>query len=114
MKFAIKNFVGYVTQQKLHTQNVLNQARACCIKLILCRLSVCVFVCVCVYVCVCVCVCLYLRLLITSGMMWHDMDLLRLIEQVLQLLYSNGSHLSLMGVALTLIRIVETNPIRVS
>ena len=26
------------------------------------------------YVCVCVCVCPPLRLLITSGVMWHDMD----------------------------------------
>ena len=36
----------------------------------------CVFVCVCLFVCVCVfvCVCLPPRLLITSGMMWRDMD----------------------------------------
>ena len=43
-------------------------------------MSVCVFVCVCVCVfacvcvCVCVCVCPPLRLLITSGVMWHDMN----------------------------------------
>ena len=42
------------------------------LKLILCGLSVCVFVCV----CVCVCVCLRPRLLITSGVIWHDMNLI--------------------------------------
>ena len=36
------------------------------------RVHVCVCVCVCVYVCVCVSVAP--RLLITSGMMWHNMD----------------------------------------
>ena len=36
-------------------------------------------------VCVFVCVCLPPRLLITSGMMWRDMDLIRLVKQVLQL-----------------------------
>ena len=35
-------------------------------------ICVCVFACVCV--CVCVCVCLPPRLLMTSGMMWHDID----------------------------------------
>ena len=39
-----------------------------------------------VYVCVCVCVCPCPRLLITSGVMWRDMDLIRLVKQVLQLL----------------------------
>ena len=29
-----------------------------------------------IYVCVCVCVCVPPRLLITSGVMWHDMDLI--------------------------------------
>ena len=29
---------------------------------------------VCVHVCVCVCVCLPPKLLITSGVMWHDMN----------------------------------------
>ena len=34
----------------------------------------------------CVCVCVFtLRLLITSGVMWHDMDPIRLVKQVLQL-----------------------------
>ena len=34
---------------------------------------------------VCVCVCMYPRprLLITSGVMWLDMDLIRLVKQVL-------------------------------
>ena len=40
---------------------------------------------------VCVCVCPRPRLLITSGMMWHDMNLIRLVKQVLQLLYGNYS-----------------------
>ena len=43
-------------------------------------------------VCVFVCVCLPLRLLITSGVMWHDIDPMRLVKQVLQLLYGNCSH----------------------
>ena len=36
----------------------------------------CADVCMCVFVCVCVClgVCLPQRLLITSGMMWYDID----------------------------------------
>ena len=52
---------------------------------------VCVCVCVCAFVCVCVCMCVCVcssqRLLITSGMMWHDMDPMQLVKQVLQLLY---------------------------
>ena len=32
------------------------------------------------YVCVCVCVCPPPRLSITSGMMWYDIDLIRLVE----------------------------------
>ena len=40
----------------------------------------------------CVCVSPFLRLLITSGMIWHDMDLIQLVKQVLHLLYSNCSH----------------------
>ena len=35
--------------------------------------------------CVCVCVCPPPRLLITSGMMWRDMNPMRLVKQVLQL-----------------------------
>ena len=58
-------------------------------------LSVCLSVCLCVclYACVhvCVCMCVYPppRLLIANGMMWHDMDPIRLVKQVLQLLYGN-------------------------
>ena len=55
---------------------------------------VCVCVCVCVRVSVCVSVCVHrrpLRLLITIGIMLLDMNLLRLIKQVLQLLYGNCS-----------------------
>ena len=43
-------------------------------------------------VCVCVCACPPPRLLLTSGVMWHDMDPIRLVKQVLQLLYDNCSH----------------------
>ena len=38
---------------------------------------------------VCVCVCPRPRLLITSGVIWHDVNLIRLVKQVLQLLYGN-------------------------
>ena len=57
-------------------------------------LCVCVCVCVsvCVYLCVCMCVCPHQRLLITSDMTWHDMDLIRLVKNVLQLLYGNCRH----------------------
>ena len=51
------------------------------LKLNLCRLSVCVCVFVCLHVCVCVC--LPLRLLITSGVMWRDIDPIGLVKQVL-------------------------------
>ena len=62
----------------------LNQARAGrsrrvpgFLKLILCGSSVCMFVCV----CVCVCVCPGLRLLITSGVICYDMNLIRLVNK---------------------------------
>ena len=42
-------------------------------------------------VCMCVCVSLPPRLLITSGVIWCDMDPIRLVKQVLQLLYGNCS-----------------------
>ena len=41
--------------------------------------------------CECVFVCVSLRLLITSGMTWHDMNPIWLVKQVLQLLYGNCS-----------------------
>ena len=47
------------------------------------------FLCGCAHVCVCVSP--PPRLLITSGMMWRDMDSIRLVKQVLQLLYGNCS-----------------------
>ena len=50
------------------------------------------FLCGCLYVCLCVCLPLIMRLLITSGMMWHDMGPMQLVKQVLQLLYGNCSH----------------------
>ena len=46
---------------------------------------------VCMHACVCVCVCPCLKLLITSGVMWRDIDLIRLVKQVLQLLYGDCS-----------------------
>ena len=54
----------------------LRPARAWFLKIVSVRMCVCVFVCVCMCVCVCVCVCVCppQRLLITSGMMWRDMD----------------------------------------
>ena len=52
--------------------------------------------CVCVFMCVCVC--LPPRLLITSGVMWRDMD----------------PYDWLMGVALALTHVIATNPLRVS
>ena len=55
---------------------------------------VCVCVCVCACVCVCVCVCVYPlpRLLITSSVIWCDMDPIQLVKQVLQPSYGNCSH----------------------
>ena len=77
----------------------LNQARAWFLKvdpvqIVDMRFRVCM--CVCVYVCVCVCVCARARvcprprLLITSGVIWHNMNIIRLVKQVLQLLYDNS------------------------
>ena len=48
-------------------------------KLILCGSSVCVCLCM----CVCVCVCPPPMLLIISGVMWRDIDPIRLVKQVL-------------------------------
>ena len=64
------------------------------LKLFLCKhvyVYVYVFACVCVCVCVFACVSLPPRLLITSGVMWRDIDHIRLLKQVLQLLYGNCS-----------------------
>ena len=63
-----------------------------CVYVCLCMgLCVCMSVCVCVCVCACVCVCVYppQRLLITSGVIWCDMDPIRLVKQVVKLLYGN-------------------------
>ena len=40
---------------------------------------------------VCMCVCPRPRLLITSGVIWRDVNLIQLVKQVLQLLYGNYS-----------------------
>ena len=49
----------------------------------MCGVCVCVCVCACVYVCVCdtVSVCLPPRLVINSGVMWCDMDLIWLVNK---------------------------------
>ena len=74
--------------------HLLNQARtglwlACAwfLKIVSVRTSVCICVCMCVLICVST-----PRLLITSGVMWCDMDLIQLVKHVLQLLYGNCSH----------------------
>ena len=46
---------------------------------------------VCMRACVCVFVCPRPRLLITSGVMWRDIDLISLVKQFLQLLYCDCS-----------------------
>ena len=38
----------------------------------------------------CVCVCPLLRILMTSVVMWCDMDLIQLVKQVLQMLYATA------------------------
>ena len=43
---------------------------------------------------VCVCVCPHPRLLITSGVIWRDMNLIQLVKQILQLLYGNDRAVS--------------------
>ena len=79
---TIKNF-----KFKKHIRILLNQVCTChrltCtwfIKIVSVQMSVCVCMYVCVFVCVCVCVCLLLRLLIASGMKWHDMDPIIMID----------------------------------
>ena len=76
-------------------------------------LCVCMCVCVCVCVCVCMCVCVFVcppqRLLITSGMIWTPYDKTSSTDFVWQL-----QLLLVVGVALELKHVVETNPIRVS
>ena len=64
------------------------------------------------YVCVCVYVCPPLRLLITSDLMWHDMDFNLLVKQVLlQLILLYLVH----GHGLTIeVRCIETDLSRVS
>ena len=69
----------------------------------------------CVRVCVCmrVCVCPRPRLLITSGVMCHDVNLIRLVNKFYSC-YMATIAVTLMGVALALISVMETNQIRVS
>ena len=66
-----------------------------------------------VCVCVCVCVCPRLRLLITSGVIWRDMNLIRLVNKF-YCCYMATVVISLMGVALALICVIDTDPLRVS
>ena len=44
-----------------------------------------------VFMCVFVCVSAPKAIIITSGMMWRDMDLIRLVKLVLKLLYGDCS-----------------------
>ena len=68
-----------------------------------------------IYVCVCLCECPPPRLLITSGVLWHDIDPIWLVKQDLQLvLYMTTIAVALIGVALALFHIMETNSVRVS
>ena len=64
------------------------------------------------HVCVCVCVSLPLRLLITSGVMWRDMDPYDWLNKF----YScyMATVVVIVNGCLELVRIVDTNPIRVS
>ena len=79
------------------------------LKLILCRSSACVFV------CVCLCVCPPARLLITSGVMYSSM--IWTPYDWLNKFYSRYMAVVVViinGVALALICITDTNPLRVS
>ena len=53
----------------------------------------------CLYVCMCVCLYAPLRQLITSGMIWCDIDCVRLVKPILQL-FSLFLSINWMGVAL--------------
>ena len=71
-----QEYCSILDGSNLHT--FLNQVHAGCgrrvagfLKLLLCGLSV------------CVCVCPPPRLLIISGVMWHDIDPIQLVQQVL-------------------------------
>ena len=66
---------------------LLQFARRCvcaCVCMCVC-VCVCVFMCVCVSLCLCVSVCPPLRPLISSGVIWCDIDRAQLVKQVLQL-----------------------------
>ena len=82
------------------------QASACLVSWKCFSADVCMCVCVCV--CVFVCVCPSLRLLITSGVMWSDMDSIRLVKQGLQLLYGNCSRYHYRPLSLGILNIHHT------
>ena len=63
------------------------------------------------FLCRCLCVCTPLRPLITSGVIWTTYDWLNKFYSCYN---GNCSHYHELGVALALIHIMETNPIRVS
>ena len=73
----------------------------------------CVCVCVCVYLCVCVFVCPLPRLLITSGIMWHDMNPYNWLNKFYSC-YMATIVFIMNGEALALIFVTEPNPIIVS
>ena len=77
-------YISYVKlEMDFNSTKLLNQARAghsWFLKIDPVRV---ISMCVCLRVCVCVCVYPPTRLLVTSGVMWQDMDPIRLVKQVL-------------------------------
>ena len=59
------------------------------------------------------CVCPRLRLLISSGMMWHDMDPCDWLKKFYSC-YMATVVVIVNGVALELVRVIGTNPITIS
>ena len=78
-------FIFSILLNAVFVTKFLNQPRAGFLKIDPVRI-------VAMHVRVCVCVCPRPRLLITSGVIWRDMNLIQLVKQVLQLLYDNCSH----------------------
>ena len=99
----IENFDSIQLLNQVYTG--LWPPRAWFLKILSVQTSVCVVV--------CVCVCPPLRLLITSGMICTPYDWLNKFYNCYMTNVVSNS-VSLMGMALALMRIIKTNPIRVS